>query len=646
MSWAESIRDSLQRIAPYVLWVVLALGTSIFVAFIRDPLSRLLREAREQLMALRSRLLARSAIALGRRSRRFWLARQSEPGRTVAGALDRLAEALPNVGKKSVGRVTTLQADLQKQLGILEALGLHPPSPRTGPRDTASTSPAPRGSWWKLLLLGFIAGLTGAANSFLLNEFFQGVLTSDPLFPSAFPDLHVSHIFAVLIFMMEVAIGFALHHFAEEHKDESPARKLLAFAPWLVLAGLVCLEGWAYALLSYQIDIPERLNLSPNSGLYTFARYFLALFGAGLTLLLSSLGYLLGKEVDKLHAGSEARHQERLLKRYGWVISAGADQVERTVGALAGLRAAAQSFQLDLVRQFKREIDATSNSENLQAAVRDALAEILDSAGQVDGTMARWLGRRQAGERRPVRTRAQALADMCLFTAALALLVAVSWVSVEYVAAFVRSVQGGRPSADLFGLVSGVVLTGFALSAGYVAGHALGHGHHGSGAPFPPPASASSGRRLLRAAAVAFPLAAGAGLVAIAIANHTLGPSTPLNLLFGVLHAGILIILGAGADAAMVNTLHLLRLVGMYLERGVVSLGALMLWMPRAILAVLDWAVRLVAVFGQLVVRPRPAVRYGAVEVPRGARLPREMRTPARRFTDKAYQPAVRGGHA
>jgi hypothetical protein len=34
------------------------------------------------------------------------------------------------------------------------------------------------------------------------------------------------------------------------------------------------------------------------------------------------------------------------------------------------------------------------------------------------------------------------------------------------------------------------------------------------------------------------------------------------------------------------------------------------------------------------------------VEVPRGARIPREMRTPARRFTDKAYQPSVRGERA
>jgi hypothetical protein len=215
---------------------------------------------------------------------------------------------------------------------------------------------------------------------------------------------------------------------------------------------------------------------------------------------------------------------------------------------------------------------------------------------------------------------------------------------VEYVAAFVRSVQGNRPSADLFGRVGGVVMTGFALSAGYVAGHVLSDARYGSGTRFLP--AASNGRRLRRVAAASFPLAAGAGLVAIAIANRTLGPSTALNLLFGLLHAGILIILGAGADAAMVNTLHLLRLVGMYLERGVVSLGALLLWIARAILAVLDWLVRLLAVFGQLVVRPRPAVRYGVVEVSRRARLPRELRTPARRFTDQGYRSVVRGEHA
>jgi hypothetical protein len=642
MSWDESIRESLQRAAPYVIWVVLALATSILVAVIRDPLSRVLREAREQLNGLRSRLLTRSAITLGRKARRFWLARQHEPAHTVAGSLDRLANALPHVGQKSLARVTILQTDLQKQLGILEALGLRPPSPRTGPADPTLITAAPRGSWWKLLLLASIAVLTGAANSFLLNEFFQGVITTDPLFPSAFPDLQVSHVFAVLIFMMEVAIGFALHHFALEHDDDSAARRLFSQAPWLVLVGLVWLEGWAYALLSYQIDIPERLNLSANSGLYTFARYFLALFGAGLTLLLASLGYLLGKEIERLHSEREARRRERVLKRYGWVISGGVDQVERTVRALAHLREAAQSFQLDLVRQFKREVDATRNSENLQAAVRDALAEILDSTSPVDGTAGRWLDRLQARERRPLRTRAQALTDLGLFTAALILLVAVSWVSVEYVAAFVRDVQGNRTAADLFALVSGVVMTGFALSAGYVASHALSDTRYGSGTGILPP---SARRRLATVLAFVVLLSAAAALVAVAVANHTLGPATPLNVLFGSLHAGILAVLGAGADVALINTLHVLHLLGLYLGRGIASAVALVLWMVSAILAVLDWAVRLVAVFGQLVVRPRPAVRFGVVEVSRGTSLPRELRSPARRFTDKAYRPAVRDKH-
>jgi hypothetical protein len=220
----------------------------------------------------------------------------------------------------------------------------------------------------------------------------------------------------------------------------------------------------------------------------------------------------------------------------------------------------------------------------------------------------------------------------------------VSWVSVEYVAAFVRDLQGNRPAANLFALVSGVVMTGFALSAGYVAGHALSDTRYGSSAGILPPSS--SGQRLLLVLAFAFLLSAAAALVAVAVANRTLGPATPLNVLFGVLHAGILAVLGAGADAALVNTLHLLHLLGLYLGRGIASVGALGLWVPSAILAVLDWVVRLVAVFGQLVVRPRPAVRFGVVEVSRGASLPRELRSPARRFTDKAYKPAVRDKHA
>jgi hypothetical protein len=642
MQWDESIRDSLQRVLPYVLWVLLALTTSILIAVIREPLSRVLRDAREQLNALRRRLLARSAISFGRKTHRFWLLRQFESARTVAGSLDHLAEVLPQVGRKSLERVIALQADLGKQLGILNGLGLRLPEPAREPPSMQPTVPLVRGSWWRLLVLALIAGITGAANSFLLNEFFQGVLTADALFPTALPDFRVSHVFAILIFMMEVAIGFALHHFAEDREDDTPARKLLAYAPWLVLVGLVCLEGWAYALLSYQIDIPERLNLSPASGLYTFARYFLAVFGAGLTLLLASLGYLLGKEFERLQAGSEARHRERIL-RLGWAFSQDADQVGRTERALERLRIAVQNFHLDLVHQFKREVEATSRSETLAGVIKDAIKETLESAAQVVGTLA-WLDRIHGRDYRPVRTRAQAVADMGLLTASFGLLVAVSWVSVEYLAAFVRSVQRDRPSGEVFALVSGVVMTGFTLSAGSLAGQSLSETRYASGTRLLLPSS--SGRRLLHTLSLVFLLAGAGGLAAVAIANHTLGPSMPLNFLFGLLHASLLVVLGAMADAAVMSSLHLLQLAGLYLYRGIASLGALLLWLARGLLALLDWIIRLIAVFGQLVVRPRPQVQFRAVDVSRGTVLPPELRTPGRRYTDKAYARVIRGKHA
>jgi hypothetical protein len=64
------------------------------------------------------------------------------------------------------------------------------------------------------------------------------------------------------------------------------------------------------------------------------------------------------------------------------------------------------------------------------------------------------------------------------------------------------------------------------------------------------------------------------------------------------------------------------------------------------LLAVLDWAIRVIAVFGQLVVRPRPSIRFHAVDVSTATVLPPERRSPGRRYTDRAYPAhAVRGNH-
>src|SRR3954451_6327790 len=112
MHWDAILRDSLRPAAPYVVWLGLALATSILVAIIREPLTRALREGRQQVDILRRRFVARSAISLGRRARRFWLLRQYEPAHSVAASLDRLADALPQVGKRSLQRVIALENDL------------------------------------------------------------------------------------------------------------------------------------------------------------------------------------------------------------------------------------------------------------------------------------------------------------------------------------------------------------------------------------------------------------------------------------------------------------------------------------------------------------------------------------------------------
>src|SRR3954454_11203468 len=113
MHWDAILRDSLRPAAPYVVWLGLALATSILVAIIREPLTRALREARQQIDVLRVRFLTRSTISLGRRARRFWLLREYEPSRTVAASLDRLAGGLAPLRKKTLRRGTCPKGQLQ-----------------------------------------------------------------------------------------------------------------------------------------------------------------------------------------------------------------------------------------------------------------------------------------------------------------------------------------------------------------------------------------------------------------------------------------------------------------------------------------------------------------------------------------------------
>ena len=184
-------------------------------------------------------------------------------------------------------------------------------------------------------------------------------------------------------------------------------------------------------------------------------------------------------------------------------------------------------------------------------------------------------------------------------------------------------------------MVRRVVLTGFGLSSGLIVERAWSRTR-----PHPRPKTPA---RFLAALSI---LGAGVGFAAVAIASQPLGTAQPVNAVFGVLHAGLLAILGATAERGVANAWHTLELLGLYLERAGTSLAAAALWLIRAVLALAEWLIRLVAVFGHLVIRPRPPVSVGVVQLADEQELPRELRAPARRVADQAYGRAKRGEHA
>jgi hypothetical protein len=342
------------------------------------------------------------------------------------------------------------------------------------------------------------------------------------------------------------------------------------------------------------------LGLAATSGLYSFARYFLALFGAGLTLLLASLGYLLGKEVERLQSGSETRRRNRVARRHGWAAVAALQQIERTERALERLHAAVAGFQLNLVQQFRREIDPAGNSDELMGAIREAMTAVLESPRRVGGALGRELDWRRVKAPLALRTRAQIVSDLSLSFLALVSLATLSWLTEQYVATLASAAGSDRHSPELLAALSGVLLTGFGLSGGYVAAHAW-----------------RGRRRLLQLLAIVLFLGSAAALTGVALTALPLGPWTPLNASFGFLHAGGLALLGGAAESALVGSLQLLQLTSLCLERWLVRAVAAVLWLIQAVTALLEWLIRLISVFGQLVVRPRPPVLVGVAEVSR-----------------------------
>src|SRR5258705_3771096 len=172
-----------------------------------------------------------------------------------------------------------------------------------------------------LFSLGFLILFTiaiGAVNSFLLAIFFREVIGSYRVLPYPMPDLQASNLIALIIFVAEVATGWAIYRSGDAKRSErvkAAGAGFFAVIPWVMLGVLAIVELAAYSTLSLRVNLAQRLRLDAAGLVYPVAQYFLSFLGIGLTLLLAYLGHAIAEGIAERRRSVLARQIIRSLSR-------------------------------------------------------------------------------------------------------------------------------------------------------------------------------------------------------------------------------------------------------------------------------------------------------------------------------------------
>ncbi len=579
----------------------------VVAALLQEQLSELLQGAARTLTTIALRLRFRTAAWVSRRMRRFWLARQYEPVRSITSAIDRLIKALPHTGSAERIAATRLRDSVVAQLQRLKTLGIQaqhdadPPAART-----PSPDPPPSPTLLYVGVLIVLAVLVGAANSFLLKEFFQGFFPQRPVFPIALPDFQLAHVFALLIAVIELATGVALHHFASEEKAEANfnfTSRVLRLAPWIALAALVTLEAFAYSLLSAQIDLPRLLKIDAASGMYDLAKYFLAGLGIAMTMMLTALGHAISSTFARRKVARDA--VERVNRRHtlAEALLESKEQLKAATDTLAELQLASATFEERGIGSFTLAFPSVTAARDLGGLVLGHVALVLGSAATIDGAVERLRLLTTTAERAPVRTRAQVIADLAVYSLGGVLLAAVAASTIVYLGGAVdRTAQQGSLTS-YSGLVTASIVLGVLIASGFYMREMLNGARHATiGGEL---TRTDLSRRVGTTAVVSLVLIASAVLAGIAIRSAALGSSVALNLAFGLFHAAALTFLGSAIDSELVAIWHVTSLILPRLALLAIWVLVILLLVVAGVLRVFDWTLRVVAVFGALLLGRR-----------------------------------------
>jgi hypothetical protein len=231
-------------------------------------------------------------------------------------------------------------------------------------------------------IVAFLILLIGVAslNSWLLSIFFNEVLGGHILIFKPI-EIKSSLLIAVLFAVLEIASGMLLHY-TETNDTGTPASKVFRGVPWLILFSLTIIEVVAYALLSQRANIPGHLGMPTEHGLYSFVKYFLAAFGAAITLGLATIGYGLWAELQRISERRRSRAVLKQLDEYAGKIKG----VQKALAALEGTAQRASTAAAKAAGSLVGKEASTHQISDIEAEVGRLVTSVAKRLSQDGGT--------------------------------------------------------------------------------------------------------------------------------------------------------------------------------------------------------------------------------------------------------------------
>jgi hypothetical protein len=452
-----------------------------------------------------------------------------------------------------------------------------------------------------LITLALLSVVMGLVNASLLGIFFVEVIGPESIFKYPLPNIPRGYVLAGLMFIIEVASGWAIFRSGVRAQRAQERRgagaSFFRAAPWVLLFALAIVEVAAYSLLSQRVELARRLGVEPSSPMYGLAQYFLAFLGLGLTLLLAYLGHAIAEGLDERRRSKIARDLVRAIKRGK---STAVQQAERLKELLGRCVEVARGMPVSVPEEFQRGLGTQVEKEAALQTARRAIVAAVASA-EPDEARRSLLESSETPQYIRVRSESQVWADLFFNILFLAILVTVFVLTSVEALDYLGSGPVAAPAVVVWAIA--LALPSAIVGMAAVAWNVL------RGLRFASPATAAlperRGRVVLGWVLVVALVVSDLLLAGELAASAGPGRSAVLFGLLGVLQGIALVAFTGWLDRGLLACAHGIYLTGL----GVVELSAFLVagfaLLVEAMAYVTRFLIRMIAIPGDMI-RRRP----------------------------------------